>query len=250
MSGGIIIFNLKANFNNQEYLLWLANFCKLVKKSAVSSNYRIIICPSFLQIIPTHQYLKAENLLDNHISIYAQDFFYEVDHKSTSQITLPMMEGLISGSLIGHSETRKLYKNNLLTINKKIALAAKYEIEGILCVGSTKLDLQDQLNQSLKQTLKPLIKSPGYQPLIAWEPIWAIGGNKQIELNYLNEFCTRFTQALNLQFKNPINLLYGASVDSSNIQDILSLDNINGVLIGSASLKIDEIEQIFARLLA
>ena len=152
-----------------------------------------------------------------------------------------------SYALIGHSERRHIFLENDKTILKKIELSLQSNMSTILCVGETineynrhltKKVISRQLKSALTKTVN-LIKPNHNKLIIAYEPVWAIGSGKTASLKDIVDvhsyIRTTLDKILGLK-KNTIKILYGGSVNDINAPSILSLPNVNGALIGGASL--------------
>ena len=150
-------------------------------------------------------------------------------------------------ALIGHSERRHVFQEDEKTIAKKMQLSLASNMNTILCVGETITEYNKKLTKKvilrqLKSALiksSVLLKSDHSKVIIAYEPVWAIGTGKTASLDNISDVHSYIRNVLNkiLGIKtNSIKILYGGSVNNLNASSILSLSNVNGALVGGASL--------------
>lgn len=205
-------------------------------------------------IAPPFPYLSELERLSpsKRIELAAQDIFYESQGAFTGEVSLPMLKSVgVTYAIIGHSERRAMGESND-EIAKDIAAAVKYGVTPIICVGEKKRDssgnyfttVENQLNSALSN----IPKNKMSKVLIAYEPIWAIGtGNhatgediEEMRLfiqKVLTDLCGRTTAG-------KIRILYGGSVKKVNAEEILMMSNVDGFLIGGASLRPKEFIEI------
>ena len=195
----------------------------------------VIICPPFTLLD------SAKSLLSNSIKIGAQNCSAEDKGPFTGEISASMLqEKNVSHVLIGHSERRTLFKETDYVILKKIEAAIKSKLIPIVCIGETLSEkktnktlqvLDSQINGSLAKI------KPHEQVIVAYEPVWAIGTGLIPDENEIKETHLYIKTKLNQHFNTDIPILYGGSANSENCSQIISLDNVGGLLVGGASLK-------------
>ena len=215
------------------------------KVSALPQNdaVEILVCPPFTS-------LYAITGKSHKIKTGAQDLHFEEKGAFTGEISPLMLEDLVDYVLIGHSERRQIFKETDEDINKKIKTALDHGFQPVLCIGET-LDereagktlskIQTQLDKDLEGLSAEEIK----KIVIAYEPIWAIGTGKTASPRQAGEAHAFIREILKKKIDSPdaaedIRILYGGSVNPTNSYDLLSQKDINGALIGGASLKIDD----------
>ncbi|MBI4653188.1 triosephosphate isomerase [Candidatus Kuenenbacteria bacterium] len=194
------------------------------------------------------------------LSLGAQDVFWEENGAFTGEISASMLkETGCQYVIIGHSDRRKHLKETDEMINKKVLMALKAGLKVILCVGENllihnrgKKAIKKFIKNQIEKNLKNLVQNSIHQPankiknlIIVYEPIWAISSNKNSIFCYPQdalEIIKFIKQILNSKFHILHScVLYGGSVDRTNIKSITDQPTIDGVLVGGASLKIDEV---------
>lgn len=234
-----IVLNHKLNLNYDELLTYIE------KINELNTNNDIIICPSFLYL---EQFKKSCKY-----KIGSQNVSNQIEGNFTGEVSAKQLNKLnINYSLVGHSERRKHYYEDDNLINDKVINCLNNNIIPIICVGESledknNGDLELKINNQISQAILGIDDQITKEVIIAYEPIWAIGSGitPQIEeIEYVINYIYDILKAYKLK---PV-ILYGGSVNKNNIKDILSINNINGVLIGSISSKIDEIIKIINEL--
>ena len=274
----IIVANWKMNFGFDDVDDWLESFYKSYSANSKNPNApEAVLCPPnvlldyidseliedgfhFLEFIASKQGRDADDFTPEEISKYvyearpiklgAQDCGLEEFGQYTGDVSAKLLKEVnCSYVIIGHSERRNFYHETNEMIYKKVSQAYKHSITPIVCVGESK-EIRDQnlhfdfVKEQLEKSI-PLIETP--RLVIAYEPIWSIGtGNTANELqiaemiNFIHEF---YNQKLAKIVKN-FHVIYGGSVNSSNSSQILQIKGVDGLLVGKASLNIDEFSKI------
>ena len=208
---------------------------KEFSKFAPEKHNDIIICPPFTLLD------SAKTLLPSFIKIGAQNCSEKDNGPYTGEISASMLrEKSVSHVLIGHSERRTLFKESDDVIFKKAEAAIKSKLTPIVCIGETLSEketnktlqvLDSQINGSLAKI------EPNEKVIVAYEPIWAIGTGLTPNENEIKEAHLYIKTKLNQHFNTDIPILYGGSANSENCSQIISIDNVGGLLVGGASLK-------------
>ena len=199
----------------------------------------IVICPTSIHL--HYMRLKKNNFL-----LGAQNVSQYENGAYTGEISpISLRELNIDFCIIGHSERRQIFKENNKDVNLKSYQLIKNEIVPIICIGETleekeKGKTNDVLVSQLKEGVPET--STSKNTIIAYEPVWAIGTGFTPTLDEINK-THEFIKNHNEKFKN-YKILYGGSVKASNAKEITFLQNVDGVLIGGASLKTDEFAKI------
>jgi len=243
-----VIANWKMNLNLAQTLSLAREF---KKKFAGFSQGEVVICPSSPALTAAAKALKGSR-----IKLGAQNVFWEDKGAYTGEVSPDMLvEAGCQYVILGHSERRKYLSENYETIHKKIRAVIETEkLTPLVCIGesleekrSDKRDfiLVDQLQQALSG-----IDVFGQQLIIvAYEPIWAIGTGAAIapkEAEYAHKI---IKLALNDMFGMQVvsknfRIIYGGSINSKNVKDFNNLENMDGLLVGGASLKAEEFYKI------
>ncbi|MDD4924459.1 MAG: triose-phosphate isomerase [Dehalococcoidales bacterium] len=202
------------------------------------SNVEKLVCPPFIS-------LKAvsELLAKSSIKVGAQNMHYEDKGAFTGEVSPLMIKDICHYVIIGHSERRQ-YFNDDFYINNKVKAANKYGINPILCIGEKLEENQsgltmDVIERQLEQALAGVEHIGNL--VIAYEPIWAIGTGKSASAEQANDTIGAIRQKLGSLYNNKIastlRILYGGSANAENIAELAGQSEIDGALVGGASLK-------------
>lgn len=217
-----------------------------------------LTCPTQIDVIVapplTSLHAVSEVLKDSFINIAAQNIFWEEQGAYTGEVSASQIKD--AGArfvIIGHSERRQYFYETNETVNKKIRAALEHELRPIVCIGET----LDQRNAGAEKAVVSIQLSEGLTALsldemskvvIAYEPIWAIGTGLTASPKQAEEIhCIIrhiISQLFNDTLANNLAILYGGSVNPSNSKALLSQPNIDGALVGGASLKADDFIKI------
>lgn len=195
--------------------------------------------------------LEAVKGVSNKIRIGAQNMFYEREGAFTGEISPLMLQGLADSVLVGHSERREIFGETDDMIRKKLPAALAVGLMPLLCVGET-LAERDQgktvakIEGQLESDLAGLDKDDIRKLAIAYEPVWAIGTGRNATPAQAQEVHSFIRAWLNAKLGDASRfpLLYGGSVKPENSSDLLSQPDIDGVLVGGASLKVESFSAI------
>ncbi|WFQ94101.1 triose-phosphate isomerase [Mycoplasma feriruminatoris] len=184
--------------------------------------------------------------LAKNIKIAAQNVHFEPKGAYTGEISIPMLKEIgVEYVIIGHSERREMFKETDLDINKKAKALLENNITPIICCGESLLTKDENktiefVNNQINIAFKDIKKEDAIKAIIAYEPIWAIGTGKTATSLDAEEVCKQIRMNLaNIYDQNTadqIVIQYGGSVKPSNIQEYLKMPNIDGALVGGASL--------------
>lgn len=191
----------------------------------------IVLCAPFTSLS-----IMSKNLHGSRIKLGAQNIHWEDKGAYTGEISGEMLTEIgISYVIVGHSERRQYFGETDETVNLRLKSAQKYGLTPILCVGETKAqrDAGDTEKIIINQLKEDLIDIDQSNLVIAYEPIWAIGTGDTCESAEAN----RVIGIIRQQLKNKnVSIQYGGSVKPNNIDEIMSQSEIDGVLVGGASL--------------
>lgn len=206
-------------------------------------NSEIIVCPPF-----TNLYHVSTIIGGSKIKLGAQNCFYETQGAFTGEISIPMLKYFnVEYIIVGHSERRTYFGETDELINKKAKAILENNIKPIICIGETLTERQqgrtyEILFNQLDKCLKDLTTDELKNLIIAYEPVWAIGTGISATKEQIEEAHNKIKEYIGKLFNvsnNDIVLQYGGSVTAQNSNEILSIENVNGALIGGASLKSD-----------
>lgn len=242
----LIAGNWKMNNNIVESIDLVNNLIQLTKGS---NNVEVLVCSPFTSLYSIKQILKNTN-----IKLGAQNMHYEENGAYTGEISPLMLNDIgVDYVIIGHSERRQYFNEIDETVNKKLKAALKHGIKPILCVGETleqresKIEKVTVKNQIIN-AFKDIEKEDAENVVIAYEPIWAIGTGKtatSFEANEMASFIRYvFAEIYSKERSEHVIILYGGSVKGSNASEIMEQSDIDGALVGGASLKSEEFIKI------
>jgi len=205
-----------------------------------------VICPPFISLAAVGELIRGSS-----IKLGAQNMYFEEKGAYTGEISPPMLAELCEFVIIGHSERRQYFNETNETVNKKIHAALRIGLKPILCIGE-KLE-ENEAGKTEKVVTNQLESSlAGINHLdgltIAYEPIWAIGTGRAATGEQANETIGLIRRNLaELQGKEiaaEVRILYGGSVTAANIAEFVNQPEIDGALVGGASLKASEFSGI------
>lgn len=210
----------------------------------ISKDVDVLICPPFTSIS-----LAGKLLQDTGIMLGAQNMSSHEDGAYTGEVSGAFLKPLgVSHVILGHSERRKYFYETDEIINQKVKKALELEIKPILCVGETLEEREEGLHfkkikRQLEEGLKDLDENWIGEVTIAYEPIWAIGTGKTATSDEACEMCKYIRSIIVEKFpgmEDGIRILYGGSVKPNNIKELMARPDIDGALVGGASLRADE----------
>ena len=241
----IIAGNWKMNMLPNEAM----SFINELEPYAKSAKGEIILCVPYTDLF--YSLLTAQN---TNIKIGAQNMHWEEAGAYTGEISPNMLKCInVEYVIIGHSERRQYFAETDETVNKKIKSALKHELNPILCVGETmkqrELGLEEEvIKQQIIGALEGITKEQAEKIVIAYEPIWAIGTGKVATKNDANNMIKLIRKEIeslyDKEVANNVSILYGGSVNKNNAKELFETSDIDGALVGGASLKVDEFNEI------
>ena len=222
--------------NHKMSLLYDDLYNYIEKTNEIDTENDIIICPSNI-------YLEAF-MNNSEWSVGAQDMHYSTDKNHTGEISSDQLKSLgVEYTMIGHYERVSEFNENKNIVNQKLIAALDSNIFPILCFGE---NIDEDYREILPKLLEGYLKDIQNIDFIifAYEPIYAIGTGALPKIDKIKEIIDFISKYLEDKYHKKHTIVYGGSVDSSNIHDIINIDNLNGVLIGNISSDIKEVERI------
>lgn len=220
-----------------------------LKDKVKDAKCEVIVCPPFIDLPAVVEAAKGTN-----IKVGAQNMHFEEQGAFTGEVSPLMLKSLgIEFVIIGHSERRQYFAETDETVNKKVHTAFKHGLIPIMCVGET-LEQREQnktfdiIENQIKKDLKGLEKDQVEKMIIAYEPIWAIGTGKTATSEDANDVIKFIREKVADMFgkdtADKVRIQYGGSVKSSTIKEQMAMSDIDGALVGGASLKVEEFAAI------
>jgi len=188
------------------------------------------------------------------IKIGAQTMHFAESGAFTGEISPKALEDLgVQYVIIGHSERRAMFNETDETVNKKVLAAFKYHLLPIVCVGETleqreNGETMELVGNQVKKALAGLTNEQAKQTIIAYEPIWAIGTGRSSTAQDANEVCAHIRKVIAQEFSEDVaaavRIQYGGSVKPGNIKEFMAQPDIDGALVGGASLEAQSFLQL------
>ncbi|MBE5906706.1 MAG: triose-phosphate isomerase [Lachnospiraceae bacterium] len=236
----IIAGNWKMNKTPKEAVALIEELKPLVANDDVD----VVFCVPAIDIIPAVEATKGTN-----IHIGAENMYYEEKGAFTGEIAPNMLtEAGVSHVIIGHSERREYFAETNETVNKKVLKAFEHNLIPIICCGES-LEQREQgitidwIRQQIKVAFLNVTAEQAKQAVIAYEPIWAIGTGKVATKEQAQEVCKAIRDCIKEVYGNDvaeaIRIQYGGSVSKDSAPELFAMEDIDGGLVGGASLKAD-----------
>jgi len=241
----IIAGNWKMN-NTVEQAVKFINELKVKVADAACD---VVVCPTFISLANVIEATKGTN-----IKVGAQNIHWADNGAYTGEVSGEMLKEIgVEYVIIGHSERRQYFNETDESVNNRLKAALKYELKPIVCVGELLEEREAGITNSVleKQTvgaLKEISAQDVSNLVIAYEPVWAIGTGKTASSNDANEAC-KFIRSIveklyNKDVAESVRIQYGGSVKPSNASELFAMSDIDGGLVGGASLKVDDFTAI------
>ena len=237
----VIAGNWKMNMLPNEAIACIEQLTPLVKEAQAE----VVLCVPYTDLF--YSLLTAQN---TNIKIGAQNMHYEETGAYTGEVSGLMLKSIgVEYVIIGHSERRQYFKETDEMVNKKVKAAHHYVLKPIVCVGET---LEQKEAEQTKEviTTQTRLALEGLNPLevehtiIAYEPIWAIGTGKTATAedanNSIQEIRQEIARNYGQELASKVIIQYGGSVKASNAKELFTTSDIDGGLVGGASLKAEE----------
>lgn len=218
-------------------------------KAGTISDREIVLCPPFTVLSSVREVIE-----DSSIKLGAQNMYWEVRGAYTGEISPMMLKDIgCNYVILGHSERRLYFRETNETVNKKARIAFSTGLIPIVCVGETlpqreKGEILTVIEEQVKTGLSGLTREEGKGLVVAYEPVWAIGTGKTATPEEVEEVQRFIRKLLGQMFgeenAQAIRILYGGSINPDNISALMSCENVDGGLIGGASLNVESFVRI------
>ncbi len=222
---------------------------KLKKGLKNKNKVEVVICPSFTNLSAVNEIIK-----DSDIKLGAQNIYTEDKGAYTGEISPSMLKSVgCKYVIIGHSERRQYFKETNQFLNKKIKVALENNLTPIYCVGETLEQreagkVEKVIKEQIEEGLQGITAEDLRKMVIAYEPVWAIGTGKTATPQQANDVHVYIRKLLVSMSKasvaEQISILYGGSVTPESSSELMSKSDIDGALVGGASLKVDSFMEI------
>ena len=236
----IIAGNWKMNKTPSEAV----ELAKMLKAKVDTDKSDVVFCVPAIDIIPVGEVIKGTN-----IALGAENVYFEDKGAYTGEISAPMLKDAgVKYVIVGHSERRQYFGETDEDVNKKIKKILEYGMTPIMCCGETleqrEIDITiEHIRMQIKKGLYGLTAEDVEKVVIAYEPIWAIGTGKTATSQQAQEVCAEVRKVVGEVYgadtAEKIRIQYGGSVNGKNAAELFAMADIDGGLVGGASLKED-----------
>lgn len=241
----VIAGNWKMNMLPNEAIEFIEKLAPLVK----DTENEVILCVPYTDLF--YALLTAQG---TNIKIGAQNMHFEEKGAYTGEVSGKMLKSInVEYVIIGHSERRQYFAETDETVNKKVKAAFEYGLKPIVCVGETLEQREegkafDVITEQTKLALEGLTEEQVENTIIAYEPIWAIGTGKTATKEDANDAIKKIREKIveiyGQKVADRVIIQYGGSVKSANAKELFEMSDIDGGLVGGASLNPDEFSKI------
>jgi triosephosphate isomerase len=217
--------------------------------AALGRDRDLMVAPPAVLIPAVSQALAGSS-----IALGAQNMHYEDKGAFTGEVSAPMLKPFgVSCAILGHSERRHIFHETDELVNRKVVAALRHRLEPILCVGETQEErdrgrTSEVVLGQLERGLEGIASEHAARVIVAYEPVWAIGTGRNATPEQAEEVHASIRDALGRRFgaaaAEQVRVIYGGSVTADNVDSLLSRPDIDGALVGGASLKADSFARI------
>ena len=241
----VIAGNWKMNMLPDETIKMIEELAPLVE----GAQSEVILCVPFTDLF--YALLTAQN---TNIKIGAQNMHWEENGAYTGEVSAKMLKSIgVEYVILGHSERRQYFNETDETVNKKLKKAFEVGLNPIVCVGETLEEREagkanEIVTNQIKKAFEGITNVQATKTIIAYEPIWAIGTGKTATAEDANNMICNIRQEMSNLYgqmtAQRVIIQYGGSVKASNCKELFSTSDIDGALVGGASLNADEFAKI------
>ena len=215
-----------------------------LKPLVVNDEVDVVFCVPAIDLVPVMEATKGTN-----IQVGAENMYFEDKGAYTGEIAPAMLTDIgVKYVIIGHSERREYFAETDETVNKKVLKAFEYGLTPIICCGETLTQREqgitlDWIRQQIKIAFQNVTAEQAASAVIAYEPIWAIGTGKTATTEQAEEVCKAIRECIaevyGTDTAEKVRIQYGGSVNAGNAAELFAQPDIDGGLVGGASLKAD-----------
>lgn len=244
----LIIGNWKMNLDVHESSLYLHRIAEMVK---THRDVEVVLAPTMLA-------LQTLSVQVNHrqFKLAAQNFFWRDSGAFTGEVSATALRGIVQYGLVGHSERRHVFHESDKDTRAKVQAAVRNNIRPVLCVGETAGEraageTHDVVRDQLIGGLANITSDELSEVVIAYEPVWAIGtGNNALPTDVIQATVairSQLKQLYGAKAANEVQILYGGSVTADSAADYLAIPEVDGLLVGGASLDANSFAKIIEK---
>ncbi|MEG6570249.1 triose-phosphate isomerase [Thermoanaerobacterium thermosaccharolyticum] len=241
----IIAGNWKMHMTPAEALKLVGELKPLV----ADTDVEVVVIPPFVDLVDVKKAIEGSN-----IRLGAQNMHWEEKGAFTGEVSPLMLKEIgVEYVVIGHSERRQYFAETDETVNRKVKSALSHGLKPIVCVGETLSQREDGkafdvVREQTKKALDDVLKNDVTNVVIAYEPIWAIGTGKTATSKDANDVIKVIRETIasvyDINTANEVRIQYGGSVKPDNAKELMSESDIDGALVGGASLKAQDFAKI------
>ncbi len=230
---------IAANWKMNKTIAEAAEFVDALLPRIAATRCDVVICPPFLALSEV-----VERRRGTAVRVAAQNMHEEESGAFTGEVSAPMLAEIdVEAVVLGHSERRQLFAETDEALARKVPAALAAGLEPILCVGETEAardggETEEVLERQLQTDLAGVESAELEKVVVAYEPIWAIGTGRTATPEQAQEACAFIRDVLRMRgaAADAIRILYGGSVKPANAAELLALPDVDGALVGGASL--------------
>ena len=213
---------------------------------SADSDVRVVVCPPFISLTAVQSTLKNSNIL-----LGAQDAYHEVDGAFTGEVSVKMLIDICQYAIIGHSERRSIFGESDAVVNMKVKAVLEAGMTPILCIGES---LEEREGGRAEAVVESQLRlglegvEAGAGIVVAYEPVWAIGTGRAASPEIAQAMMAYIRRTLGVigdeETATEVSLLYGGSVNAGNVGGYMEQADIDGALVGGASLDAESFVEI------
>jgi triosephosphate isomerase len=241
--------NWKMHMNHMEAIKFVEDLSYELGSKKIDCE--VCICPPFTALRSVKNIIETDNL---EFALGAQNMYWEESGAFTGEISPAMLAELkVDYVIVGHSERREYFAETNEMVNKKVKAAFRFGLKPIVCIGESletreSGKAEDFVLGQLVECLNEIPAKNTIDTTIAYEPIWAIGTGKTATAADAEDMCSAIRKKIgdlyNQQIADMVRIQYGGSVKPHNISEIMSMPDIDGALVGGASIKVKDFATI------